>query len=105
LKFAAYVLTPEFFFNQSKNLIYRVKALDELIIFSIHGNFPKCLFRAVEAVKVGLNMLKMCFFLFQVSMGYGVRKMTARVWRVFLRPSPTLIRRDMGSFMGQNVRK
>ena len=41
------------FCNQSKNGIYRVKALDELIIFAIHHNFPKRLFRAVEAVKVG----------------------------------------------------
>ena len=39
----------------------------------------KCqyLFRAVKAVKV-------TFFQFQLEMGYGVRKMTARVWRVFL---------------------
>ena len=29
-------------------------------------------------------MQKMTFFLFQLGMGYGVRKMTARVWRVFL---------------------
>jgi hypothetical protein len=76
--------TWKFFCNQSKNGIYRVKALDELIIFAIHHNFPKRLFRAVEAVKVGWNMQKMNFFLFQLGMGYGVRKMTARVWRVFL---------------------
>ena len=29
-------------------------------------------------------MQKMTFFHFQLGMGYGVRKMTARVWRVFL---------------------
>ena len=29
-------------------------------------------------------MQKMTFFQFQLGMGYGVRKMTARVWRVFL---------------------
>ena len=43
----------KFFCNQSKNGIYRVKALDELINFAIHHNFPKRLFRAVEGVKVG----------------------------------------------------
>jgi hypothetical protein len=82
--------TWNFFCNQSKNGIYRVKALDELIIFAIHHNFPKRLFRAVEAVKVGGNMQKMTFFLFQLGMGYGVRKMTARIRRVFLLLRSTL---------------
>ena len=54
-------------------------------------------------------MQKMTFFQFQLGMGYGVRKMTARVWRVFLRrvwrPSPTRIRRDMCPLVGQNDRK
>jgi hypothetical protein len=76
--------SSKIFCLQLKNIIYRVKALDELIIFAIHHNFPKHLFRAVEAVKVGRNMQKMNFFQFQPGMGYGVRKMTARVWRVFL---------------------
>ena len=76
--------SSKFFCKQSKNRIYRVKAHDELIIFAIHGNFPKRLFRAVEAVKRGRNMQKMTFFIIQLRMGYGVRKMTARVWRVFL---------------------
>ena len=61
-----------------------VVALDELIIFAIHGNFPKRLFRAGEVLKVCKNMQKMTFLLFQVGMGYGVRKMTERAWRVIL---------------------
>ena len=58
--------------------------LDELIIFATYGNFPKRLFRAVRILEVGKNMQKMIIFLFQSGMGYGVRKMTERVRRVFL---------------------
>ena len=56
---------------------------------------------------MGRNMQKMTFFQFRLGMGYGVRKMTARVWRVFLlyRPSPALIHRDMGPLVGQNDTK
>ena len=61
-----------------------VVALDELIIFAIHDNFPKRIFRAAEVLKVCKNMQKMTFLLFQVGMGYGVRKMTERAWRVIL---------------------
>ena len=32
--------------------MHKVKALDELIIFAIHGNFPRRLFRAVEDVNL-----------------------------------------------------
>ena len=60
----------------------KVVALDELIIFAIHGNFPRRLFRAVEAFEVGRNMQNMTFFIFQLDTGYGVRKMTAWGWRV-----------------------
>ena len=35
-------------------------------------------------------MQKMTYFQFQLGMGYGVRKMTARVWRVFLLLRSTL---------------
>ena len=48
---------------------YNAIAFDELIIFAIYGNFPKCLFRAVEVLEVGKNMQKMTFFKFQVAMG------------------------------------
>ena len=51
-----------------------VVALDELIIFATHDNFPKRIFRAVEVLKVCKNMQKMTFLLFQVGMGYGVPK-------------------------------
>ena len=57
---------------------------------------------------MGGNMPKMSFFQYRLGMGYGVRKMTARVWRVFLlliRPSPTLIHRDIGPYVGQNDQK
>ena len=47
--------TWNFFCNWSKNGIYRVRALDELIIFAIHHNFPKRLFRAVEAMEPDLG--------------------------------------------------
>ena len=76
--------TWNFFCKWPKNGIYRVVALDELIIFASYGYFPKRLFRAVEAVKVGWNLHKMTFFQFQVGMRDGVRKMNARVWRLFL---------------------
>ena len=82
--------SSKFLCKQSKNGIYRVKALDELIIFAIHHNFPRRLFRAVEAVKVGRNMQKIVFFQFRLGMGYGVRKITARVLRVFLLLRSTL---------------
>ena len=59
-----------------------VVALDELIIFATHDNFPKRIFRAVEVLKVCKNMQKMTFLLFQVGMGFGVRKMTECAWRV-----------------------
>ena len=36
-----------------------VVALDELIIFATHDNFPKRIFRAVEVLKVCKNMQKM----------------------------------------------
>ena len=59
-------------------------ALDELVIFVAYGNFPKRLFRAVEVLEVGKNMQKITFLLFEVGIRYGVRKMTAWVWCVFL---------------------
>ncbi len=100
--------TWNFFFKWSKNGIYRVKALDELIIFALHHNFPKCLFRAVEVVKVGWNMQKMTFFLFQLGMGYGCAKWPHGSGEYFYywgRPSPTLIHRDMGPYVGHNDQK
>ena len=51
--------------KETKNQIHRVVAVGELIIFAIHGNFPKRLFRAVEALEVGENMQKITFFLFK----------------------------------------
>ena len=95
--------------------MHKVKALDELIIFAIHGNFPRRLFRAVEdvnlrnftsfyqitgfrsgtvvGVKLGWNMQKITFFLFQVGMWYGVGETTARVSEYFSTlPDPSPLR-------------
>ena len=47
--------------KKTKNQIHRDVALGELIIFAIHGNFPKRLFQAVEAFEVGRNMQKMTY--------------------------------------------
>ena len=51
--------------KETKNQIHRDVALGELIIFAIHGNFPKRLFRAVDALEVDENMQKMTLFLFK----------------------------------------
>ncbi len=97
-----------FFLMWSKNGIFRVKALDELIIFAIDHNFPKCLFRAVEVVKVGWNMQKMTFFNFNWVWDMGCAKWPLGSGEYFYywgRPSPTLIHRDMGPYVGQNDQK
>ena len=49
--------------KETKNQIHRDVALGELIFFAIYGNFPKRLFRAVEALEVCENMQKITFFL------------------------------------------
>ena len=63
-----------FFCKWSKNGIYRVRALDELIIFAIHHIFPKRLFRAVEAMEPDLGpsqplFLIQKFFFYSGSVG------------------------------------
>ena len=47
-------------------------------------NFPGRVFRAVEGVKVGWNMQKMCFFTFNWVWYMGCAKWQHGVWRVFL---------------------
>ena len=91
-----------------KNGIYRVVALDVRIIFTIHVNFLRRLFRAVEAGKVGWNMQKFLFSNFN-----WVWDMECAIWPHWSgeyfhyrgRPSSTLIHRDMGIHVGQNNRK
>ena len=71
-----------FFSIYSKNQI-SVVAVDELIIFSMHVNFPKCLFFAVEVLEVDQNVQKITFFIFIQDMGYEMRKTISRVRGIF----------------------
>ena len=53
---------------------------DRLVNSAISGSNRAGRSRSVGKLKYAKND----FFQFQLGMGYGVRKMTARVWRVFL---------------------
>jgi hypothetical protein len=94
-----------FFSNQSKNGIYRVKALDELIIFAIHQNFQNAYFGLWRPLKCVQICKKWLFFNFNWVGDMGCAKWPHGSGEYFYysgRPSPTLILRDMGPWVVQN---